>query len=105
MRVKIRGGTVAESDEPLCQTCRYATIIKGASLRDEIVECSSLACGRGRITFRVNYCTSYSDRRQPSIREMEDIAWVLRSDPKRNEIGFVRASKLRNRDRYVLTED
>lgn len=36
---------------------------------------------------------------------MEDIAWILRSDPKRNEIGFVRASKLRDRDRYVLLDD
>jgi hypothetical protein len=26
-------------------------------------------------------------------------------DSKRNEIGFVRASKLRERDRYMLVED
>ena len=61
--------------------------------------------GPGRITFPVTYCTAYSDRRQPSVREMEDIAWILRSDPKRNQIGFVPASKLRERDRYVLVDD
>src|SRR3954449_8374527 len=100
MRVKIRGGTARNGDAPLCQTCRYATIVKGPAIGDDIIECAELAYGRGRITFPVTYCTSYSDRRQPSIREMEDIAWILRSDPKRNEIGFVRASTLRERDRH-----
>lgn len=91
-------------DAPLCQTCRYATIARGPTLGDEIIECASLY-GRGRITFPVTYCTAYSGRRQASIHEMEEIAWVLRTDPKRNQIGFVRASKLRERERFVLEED
>jgi hypothetical protein len=105
MRVKIRGGTVAHGQTPLCQTCRSATIVKGPALRDEIIECREMMFRDGRITFPVMYCTSYSDRRQASLREMEEIAWVLRTDPKRNEIGFVRASKLRERERHVLIED
>ncbi len=104
MRVKIRGGT-SYGDAPLCQTCRYATIVNGPTLSDEIIECACLTSGPGRITFPVTYCTAYSDRRQASVREMEDIAWILRSDPKRNQIGFVPASKLRERDRYVLVDD
>jgi hypothetical protein len=36
---------------------------------------------------------------------MEEIAWVLRTDANRNQIGFVRASKLRERERHVLVED
>lgn len=105
MRVKIRGGTVMHGDAPLCQTCRYATILRGPTLSDEIIECASLTYGRGRITFPVTYCTAYSDRRQASVREMEEIAWILRSDPKRKEIGFAHASKLRERHRFVLEED
>ena len=50
-------------------------------------------------------CTGYADRRQPSLREMEETAWVLRSDPRRNEIGFVRASTLKPAERYVLGDD
>jgi hypothetical protein len=57
------------------------------------------------MTFPVTYCTSYSDRRQPSVREMEEIAWILRSDPKRKEIGFVHASKLGSRNRHVVSDD
>jgi hypothetical protein len=105
MRVKIRGGTVNGGEPPLCQTCRYATIVRGPSLRDEIVECQELMFRRGRITFPVTYCTSYSDRRQPSVREMEEIAWILRSDPKRKEIGFVHGSKLRDRERLIYVDE
>jgi hypothetical protein len=105
MHVKIRGGTVIDGNTPLCQTCRHATIVKGSRLHDEIVECGMLGYGGRQITFPVTYCTNYSDRRQPALREMQEIAWVLRTDARRHEIGFVRSSKLRDHERYVLTED
>jgi hypothetical protein len=105
MRVKIRGGTANDGEPSLCLTCRYATIVRGSSLRDEIVECAQLSYGRNRVTFPVTRCTEYSDRRQPALRAMEEIAWVLRSDPKRNEIGFVKRSELTRRERFVLDDE
>ena len=105
MRVKIRGGTANHGEPSLCLTCRYATIVKGTSLRDEIVECGQLSGSRNRIAFPVTVCTDYSDRRQPSLRAMEEIAWVLRSDPRKNDIGFVKRSELTRRERFVLDED
>jgi len=30
---------------------------------------------------------------------------VLRSDPKRNTVGFVKASELKPKDRYILPDD
>jgi hypothetical protein len=51
MRIKIRGGPPATATPSLCLTCRFATVVKGASLRDEIIECSQLSYGRNRITF------------------------------------------------------
>ena len=103
MRVKIHRGTAA-TGEPLCQTCRYATIIRGHKLGDEIVECERLSFRNQRVRFPVTYCTGYADRRQASLREMEEIAWVLRTDPRRREIGFVHSSKLEDDDRFVLDE-
>ena len=105
MRLKIRGGTANHGDPSLCQTCRFATIIKGRRLRDEIVECDRLSHGNNRITFAVSTCSGYADRRHASIREMEEIAWVLRSDPKKNTVGFVKASDLKSRDRFVLPDE
>jgi hypothetical protein len=104
MRLKIRGGTVNHGDPSLCSTCRFATIVKGQRLRDEIVECQRLS-DRSRIAFPVTACSEYSDQRIPSLGDMEDIAWILRSDPRRNQIGFVEARKLKPRDRYVLRDD
>jgi hypothetical protein len=31
---------------------------------------------------------------EPSLRAMEEIAWVLRSDPKKNEVLFVKRTEL-----------
>jgi len=104
MRVKVQGGTALGDEPSLCATCRYATVIKGARLRDEIIECGQLVA-RGRITFPVLSCGAYSDKRRPSVREMEEIAWVLRSDARKNTIGFVPAKSLKPRDRYVLPEE
>jgi hypothetical protein len=58
-----------------------------------------------RITSAVSSRSGYADRRQASIREMEEIAWVLRSDPKKNTAGFVKPSDLKENDRFVLPDD
>ena len=105
MRVKIRGGTAAHSDPSLCVTCRFATIARGTSFRHEIVECEKLSYDQRRITFPVTFCTGYADSRQASLREMEEIAWVLRSDLQKNQVGFVKASTLKLKDRFVLADD
>ena len=105
MRVKIHGGTAKSSDSSLCITCRFATVVKGRALRDEIIECRRLSEPRNRITFPVASCTGYADRRGAAVHEMEDIAWILRSNPKRNRIGFVKASSLKPQERYVLPDE
>ena len=105
MRIKVRGGTVPQGQPSLCGTCRYATVVKGTRLRDEIVECDKLTYGHNRIAFPVTFCTGYIDRQHPTIREMEDIAWVLRTDSKRKHVGFVRATDLKPKDRNVLPEE
>lgn len=105
MHVKIRGGTVNHGEPPLCYTCRYSTVVTGTSYRHEIIDCRRLSDGLGRITFAVTSCSAYSDRRRPSLDEMEDIAWVLRSDAKRNQVGFVRARDLKPRERIYFDEE
>ena len=101
MRLKIQGGTADNGEPTLCLTCRFATIVKGRSLNDEIIECGKLS-DRTRITFTVTSCTAYADRRRAALHEMEEIAWILRSDPTKKTIGFVKASELR---RFVVDDD
>ena len=104
MYIKVRGGTVSQGHRSLCETCRWSTVIKGAKLGDEIVECSQLSYVNQRVPFPVSSCTGFRDRNRPSLREMEEIAWVLRSDTHRNQLGFVRSSRLNEEERFVLEE-
>ena len=105
MRFTIRARTARHGDAPLCHSCRFATIVRGQAQDHEIIECGQLSDRHQRITFPVTYCTRYVSKQHPSIREMEEIAWVLRSDLRRNQIGFVEARKLKPEDRYVLQEE
>jgi hypothetical protein len=105
VRIKVQGGTVDHGQRPLCESCRWSTIIRGARLGDEIVECSQLTYDNQRVPFPVVSCSRYANRNQASLREMEEIAWILRSDPLRNQVGFVRSSKLTDEERFVLEQD
>ena len=105
MRLKIHGGTVTDGCTSLCTTCRWATIARGPRLNDEVVECTEFRAHRGRITFPVVQCTDYQDRRLPSLRDMEDLAWVLRTDNRSKQIGFVRSRDLKPAERYVLDDE
>lgn len=71
----------------MCTSCRFAKIVKGPATRDEIVHCAQM---EERIGFQVTTCTEYVHRQHPAIWHMEDIAWILRTDPKRKHIGFVK---------------
>jgi hypothetical protein len=46
-------GTATNGEPSLCLTCRFATVVKGTSLRDEIVECSQLSYGETGSRFRL----------------------------------------------------
>jgi hypothetical protein len=105
MRLKIHGGTVNHGDPSLCSTCRHATVVQGPSLQDRLVECGRLSGRDSRIPFPVTACSEYSDRRHPSLRDMEDVAWVLRTDARRKSIGFVQALELKPLQRYVSSDD
>ena len=105
MGMKIQGGTARHGDPSLCLTCRHATVIQGSSLHDRVVDCGLLSSRDSRITFPVSSCSGYSDRRHPTLREMEDLAWVLRTDSRRRTIGFVQARELEARKRYALSDD
>jgi hypothetical protein len=88
MKLKVHGGTAREGEPALCLSCRYASIVSGASARDTLIRCTQV---HAPITFKVTTCTDYISSQHPSLYHMEDIAWVLRTDAKRGQMGFVRS--------------
>ena len=101
MHIKIQGGTANHGESNLCSTCRNATIVQGRTESEQIIECSELARSR-RMPFAVRTCTEYDDRRMPSRWDMEQIAWVLRTDTKTRSVGFTKPSNPR---RVLAFED
>ena len=89
-RLKILSGTRSSLAPRLCDTCQSGVVRRGAADSDEHVYC--LVTGRDVAT-RVVECNRYVDRHKPSLWDMRQIAWVLRTDSNRQRIGFIRAKE------------
>ena len=64
-------------------TCRYASIVQGS----------------------ITSCSEFLHRAHPSLYHLEDIAWVLRTDVRRGQIGFVRSKDMPLTERFVVDEE
>ena len=81
---KVRGGT-PKGFQSLCTTCRFAQVIRGLNLQEEVF-CRA-ANPVMRVSFPVETCSLYDDKRIPSRWDMEQIAWVVQSR-NRGPMGF-----------------
>lgn len=81
---KVFGGT-PRGFQSLCKTCRNAQRMTGLNLQ-EVVFCQALARSPA-ITFPVETCSLYDDRRLPSLQRMQEIAWEVQSR-NRGAVGF-----------------
>ena len=87
MKVKIEGGTARLGEPSLCLSCRSASVVRGQRDTDCIIQCQELSA---RVGFSVTSCSEYVHHNHPSRWDLEQIAWILKTDLKRNQIGFVR---------------
>jgi len=101
MHLRVHNGTPSNSESSLCNTCRLSTIVRGRTLDEEIVQCHAMSMRATRVTFKVTYCSAYSDARQPSYMQMMENAWILQLGSKKRPAGFIRGSDLRQEE---LTE-
>ena len=67
MHLKVHNGTASNGETTLCATCRLSTIVRGRSLDEEIVQCHAMSMRSTRVTFKVTYCSAYSDARRRAI--------------------------------------
>ena len=88
MRINVRGGTVDHGRRSLCESCRWSTVIRGPKLGDEIVECDQLSFISRRVPFPVTSCSDYLSRHQAELEEMEEMALLIRIEPRRTHAGF-----------------
>jgi hypothetical protein len=68
--------------------------VKGFGVSQQQIRCCWLAYNPP-VPFPVSECSSYDDKRLPSRRDMEKIAWVLLTKKTGRTIGFVTAKQFR----------
>lgn len=92
--IKVRGGTAYGSD-PLCLTCSYRVIVRGFN-NESFNGCSSVSFTRygDAVPFPVYECSSYKSAKQATLREMKELAWIVRTDSSGKRIGFARMRDL-----------
>lgn len=90
--LKVQQGTVRGSGS-LCRTCRNSMVMRGTNNQE------SVTCGGQsypvQIYFEVAECNRYFCRDQPTLYEMEEIAWRLITKQAGRQIGFVSAADFR----------
>lgn len=101
MRANIRNGTPLHG-KSLCETCVNAHIARGFRESEEIVHCQATYPDH-RVSFRIRECSGFTEKKRQTLKQMEDIAWLL--DPKgtSRKVGFVSPDDSRkDRDRIEL---
>lgn len=91
-QIKVFQGTRSIDAPRLCDSCSNGVVMRGPANSEENVHCSLM---EKTIEMRVTECNRYVDRSKPSLWAMQEIAWVLQSDTKRQKIGFVSAKEWR----------
>jgi hypothetical protein len=102
---KIYGGTARSDQKSLCSNCRFATIVRGQTLDEEVVHCQSVTTRGMRVTFKVTSCTSHSDMDQPTYMQLLDDAWILKPASKKRPAGFVKHSELKADEIEVIMKE
>ena len=88
MSVVIRNGR-PQVTESLCNSCYWAHIQRGFAESEEIIFCAFLTPTR-LVPFKVSTCTDYNDKRVPSRKDMEEIAWIIRTKDVNRQVGFTK---------------
>lgn len=84
INLKVQNGTPLSDGKVLCLSCRAATSCRDQNGRSYI-RCHVFERGvRGRIV----ECSSYQNKATPSLHDLYEMSWILRTDSKREQIGF-----------------
>lgn len=72
--------------ESLCRTCAWVHMQKGYRESEEFVFCN-YGWPLRRIPFKVCDCTDYHNRTMPDRKQMEAIALIIPTEPRRKSAG------------------
>lgn len=82
---KVMNGT-PKGNRSLCGTCRFAQTMRGINMQEH-VRCLRMGSQSVPITYPIEKCSGYDDKRMPSLYDMEQIAWNIKCRL-RGQTGF-----------------
>ena len=101
MSVKVKDGTPLHGP-PLCESCVNAHIEQGYGSNELMIFCQA-TWPEHRVRFRVRACSGYLETKRQSLKQMEDMAWVLMPREGKRIAGFVRPDE-REEDEQIEIE-
>lgn len=99
-RVYVKNGTPVTAPS-LCESCRFAHILRGFCDSEVIVYCDYLYPSL-LVPFKVRECTNHLDKNRPTWKQMEDLAIEIRPSVSMKPIGFQTPADTQNED---VTDD
>lgn len=91
MAVHVKGGTPIFGPS-LCETCSNAHLEKGYRESEQLVVCT-VTYPEHRVRFPVRQCSGYREVKRQTLKQMEDIAWILPSSGNKRTAGFAPTRK------------
>ena len=91
--IKIHAGTGRQTGESLCRSCQFAHIF--VDRVGESVRCSMVGGDgrRGHPRGKVFECNDYYNKALPSLQDLYQTAWTLRTERGGKVIGFAAPEK------------
>jgi hypothetical protein len=87
MSVYIKNGTPLQGPS-LCETCVSGHVERGYRENEQLVMCEATYFGH-RVHFPIRECSSYTERKRQTLRQLEKIAWILEAKNNKRVAGFV----------------
>lgn len=101
MAVHVKGGTPVFGPS-LCDTCSNAHVEKGYRESEQLVFCT-VTYLEHRVQFPVRQCSGYREVKRQTLKQMEDIAWILPSSGNKRTAGFAPPQKQASDDEEGFT--
>jgi hypothetical protein len=92
MGINVKDGTPLHGPS-LCESCVHAHIQQGFSEVEQQVICC-FTWPNHVVNFRVRKCNDYAEVKRQTLKQMEDMAWVLMPREGKRVTGFVRPADI-----------